>query len=497
VQHVIAVPLESNPRILGLPIDSGDFVGVFYTDNFGELKCGGASQWNGAENIAVTAYGDNSFTPLKDGFSVNEVFTWKIYSNGHERDFTATPEYDPMLPYQDAFFPMGLSALSDLYAGIVFQVNVPEGWSGISSPVLPYYPDFSTLFAELDELTIVYNFNGMFWPGQNVNTLYNWIGTGYTIKLEMPATLEFAGDLIADRNYTVQAGTSYLPVLTLCEVATAPLFQPHLSKLMMVRNILGTQVYWPMFGINTLEMLEPGKAYLVSASQGFTVQFPNCQTKTIPITLASEPDLFPETSWRFGLPNPSVHAVALTRLATVSLEKGDFIGVFTAADVCCGWAVCNGNDLVIPVYGNDFTNQNPDGFAPGEQMRFMLFKPSTNQQSELAVTWNKDLPNQGDFTSGGISAVESLQIIPKHPEVMHSIECVNIFPNPGDGLFTFSGIGNVDKIFVASPDGRLVLETITNGDHEVEMNLTGLAKGVYMVKLVSGNDLQVKKLIIE
>jgi len=131
------VPLEANPRIFDVPINPGDFVGVFYYDQFGELKCGGAAVWEGDGNVAVAAFGNESFTPLKDGFDFDEPFNWRIYSCGLEMEFDATPEYDPATPNQDKFFPMGMSALTDIYAGITYQIFVPHGWGGISSPVTP------------------------------------------------------------------------------------------------------------------------------------------------------------------------------------------------------------------------------------------------------------------------------------------------------------------------------------------------------------------------
>jgi hypothetical protein len=130
-------------------------------------------------------------------------------------------------------------------------------------------------------------------------------------------------------------------------------------------------------------------------------------------------------------------------------------------------------------------------------MKFQLFRPSANLQQELGVTWNKTMPDQGNFNAGGISAVEKLQIIPKDSETQQSFEIINIYPNPGNGLFTIAGVGNAEQILVSSPDGRLVFENIQHGEPVIEINLTGLAKGVYIVKIVGGNTVQTRKIVIE
>ena len=53
-------------------------LGAFYTNDSGELECGGFVNWAGVQtNIAV--YGDDSTTPEKDGFSEGEQITWLAY----------------------------------------------------------------------------------------------------------------------------------------------------------------------------------------------------------------------------------------------------------------------------------------------------------------------------------------------------------------------------------------------------------------------------------
>ncbi|MFP4471717.1 MAG: hypothetical protein ACLFPE_13620, partial [Bacteroidales bacterium] len=54
--HGIIVVLDANPRINNIPINPGDYIGAFYTDDFGDLKCGGADVWLGNANIIFPAY---------------------------------------------------------------------------------------------------------------------------------------------------------------------------------------------------------------------------------------------------------------------------------------------------------------------------------------------------------------------------------------------------------------------------------------------------------
>ena len=114
--HVIAIPLEADPSISGVTLSPGDYIGVFYWDE-DTLKCGGASEWLGDQNIAVVAYGDDNFTTEKDGFDTGEVINFKMYSYDFEDDFEAIAIWDPAQPiYDGLYYPNGLSALLSLDA---------------------------------------------------------------------------------------------------------------------------------------------------------------------------------------------------------------------------------------------------------------------------------------------------------------------------------------------------------------------------------------------
>jgi len=113
--HIIAVPLGANPTIDGIPINPGDYIGVFYMVD-GSQACGGALEWNGNSNIAVYSRGDDNYTPIKDGFSYSEIFNWRLYSWSEERDYEAFATYDLTFPNDSTFMDGGLSNNTDISA---------------------------------------------------------------------------------------------------------------------------------------------------------------------------------------------------------------------------------------------------------------------------------------------------------------------------------------------------------------------------------------------
>ncbi len=65
--------------INSLPIDSGDYIGVFY-DSLGTLKCAGYTMWQNT-TTALAAWGADSGL---DGFATGETFKWKIWDSSQE-----------------------------------------------------------------------------------------------------------------------------------------------------------------------------------------------------------------------------------------------------------------------------------------------------------------------------------------------------------------------------------------------------------------------------
>ena len=494
-QHVIAVPLDANPRILETPIEPGDFIGVFFTNTFGNLQCGGATMWDGQNNIAIISYGDQSYTPLKDGFSVYEDFKWKVYSYGHQREFDATPVYDVTLPNLGQFFPLGISALIDLSAGLLFNIHIPAGWSGISSPVLPFYPEMDTVLSSIqDNLTILYNFDGIYWPWQNINTLDKWKNSGYTIKMSNTDNLVIGGELIKSLSQTIKSGTGYLPIPTLYDVSTASLFAPFLDKLTLVRNILGTEVFWPQTGINTLPILKPGNAYITHAKSSFIVHFPQSGLKNSYSNPNSDFPELPLVSWSFAVASPDVHMIAIPADGFKNLETGDIVGVFTPNNVCAGWAVFENQPLAIPVYGTHETGDEKSGFMANEPFTFRIFRPFNQLYCTAKALFDTTMPDQGIFRSGGISAISSLY--PFDESFTNFSEEITVIPNPNNGIFVLSGVSNIEEIVVISQEGQIIKTIENNGTSELNVDISDNRKGIYLIKIIEKQRVYVKKVVI-
>ncbi|MBE0638654.1 MAG: T9SS type A sorting domain-containing protein [Bacteroidales bacterium] len=134
--HIISIPLACNPKINDYSLQPGDYIGVFYVNGSGGLSCGGAIEWTGIQNTGIIAFGNDSFTPEKDGFFNNEVINYKVYSWSVQNTYDAVVTCNPNLPNTCLnFVPNGLSGLASLDASgfyIVVEASETSICSGTS-----------------------------------------------------------------------------------------------------------------------------------------------------------------------------------------------------------------------------------------------------------------------------------------------------------------------------------------------------------------------------
>lgn len=156
-------------------------------------------------------------------------------------------------------------------------LNLQSGWSGISGWVVPENPELTALLTPVeDDLIILYNNEGMYYPAQGTNTLVNWNAqSGYIVKMAQAGQITLSGSAAASASYSLGQGWSIIPVTSSCNVDVASLFGT-LNQVVMIKEVAGLGVYWPQNAINTLPTLMPGKAYYIYTSAPVSFTFPAC-----------------------------------------------------------------------------------------------------------------------------------------------------------------------------------------------------------------------------
>ncbi len=230
------------------------------SDYFNEME----TSWVGLFRFQIEIAGADELT----GITFDETL---MNGGQYMQSLTST---DPIVYTDPNLYENTLSDLS-----LVGQdLQLTTGWAGISSYMLPFDPDVEYIFDPIvNELMILQNFDGVYMPTYGLNTIGGWDNTsGYVIKVDDNCQLKIMGGSYEGNTLTLTTGWNLIPVLSECDVTTEDFFSSILANVIIVQEVAGTGLYWPSYGINTLPILNPGKAYYIKMSAPETISFPTC-----------------------------------------------------------------------------------------------------------------------------------------------------------------------------------------------------------------------------
>lgn len=380
------------------------------------------------------------------------------------------------------------------------NINIPGGWSGISNFVNPFDSSVVNLFAPVvDDLVIIQGENGMYWPSQNVNTLRNWNSfKGYKIKMYNDVSVSFMGIYLGGSVLLLDEGWTIMPVLSECPVSIAELFSGVEDKLVVIKNISGLGVYWPEQQIFTIRNLWTGKAYLVKMSESAEVCFPQCNENLI---VNQNFMIRNNTLWNDPVRTASTHLFVIRQPATILLEIGDYIGAFADENICYGIMeyTSNQENFILTVYYDDTTTPEKDGFYQNEVVNFRVFRPDTQEEIEVVAGFDLAMPNQGNFSDNGLSAIDEIEFIFQLVAGSYN-SGIEIFPNPGNGKITIKNIKEYSQIVLLDISGRELFRSGIRSNFKsgiLNLDFSQLNKGIYLIQLIGSESRHTEKLVIQ
>lgn len=382
-------------------------------------------------------------------------------------------------------------------------LNIPAGWSGVSSYVDPLNKGVEGIFSGYTpDFILLASMTEMYFPSQSINTIGNWsYETGYKIKAESNFDVTLTGTKIANPTVELSSGWNLIPVLSSCTASTEEIFSG-MSGLNVVKEVAGTRIYWPAYGIGTLQELLPGKAYFVMMNNSSEFTYPACSkssNQTVPVE--SPANFNPWNEIKFTAVS---HTVAFPSEVLIhsSVMVGDIIGVFSPEGLCAGTTeITNPNkNVALVAFADDEITSGKDGFSFGELFQYKVFRPGTGEEFDLLVEYDQSLPNLGMFAEQGLSAVKSLKLTGASLSNQDEIS-IEIFPNPSHGIFNLSlnyWPENM-KIDLLDVTGQSISHFEPGNKPDgtsMEINLSRLPEGVYFLKLVDQKFVKTKKIVI-
>jgi hypothetical protein len=267
----------------GVDMDAPGQIGIFDIDpNTGEQICVGAATLEGIitpeSYLEIIASMDDGTLPGEaNGFQVGNPFIFKIISESGVLVEDVSYTY-PYPGYNEVFASQG-NAIVDLSGtsspGAQQVITLNEGWTGISSYLDPSNPAIVDMTGGISEqLLMLQNLETFYQAGNSGSNLINWNPqSGYIIKISGNAELVINGNILANTTIELQEGWNLIPVLLAQPVGVETLFAGNLTKIEIIKDAVGLDVYWPEKSILTLIELQPGKAYMVKASENFVLEF--------------------------------------------------------------------------------------------------------------------------------------------------------------------------------------------------------------------------------
>jgi len=372
--------------------------------------------------------------------------------------------------------------------------ELPKGWAGISTWLNPLQPEVTDMFSQVEsDLVILQNMEDFYWPEQNVNTIVDWdVNSGYMIKMDKATQLFIPGTQDIQQTLDLSSGWKLIPVLTDCNVTTSELLQN--ANFAMVKEVAGTNLYWPQYGINTLEFLEPGKSYFLLLNDTTTLDYSGCKQYKTSTNISNSYN--PESPWNEVSASPVSHVFAIeSHNPEVShIGVGNTIGVFNAANQCCGFAVFGTDDALV-TFLDDQTTETVDGLTEEEEFSMRLYQNDTKLSYELYAGYDESLAaHDGKFKSNGLSAINKLTIGGLILDE-YSLKAVEFFPNPTNDILQINNVLPVElKYSIQSVRGMHVTKGIVQeGINSID--LSSCESGVYLITISTSDHSLTRRVI--
>ncbi|WP_170254552.1 GEVED domain-containing protein [Phaeodactylibacter luteus] len=357
--HTVVVPDTLYSNINGAPLQGFDWIGFFYTDLSGTLRCAGAGRWDSNANTAITVYGDDTSTPGKEGFDEGEPFTLRVFRNIEQDTLLAEAAFAPVdavISHEGRFNIDGLSKLDSLTA---FAENEPwfVNQTGANhSVILP-----TGLFSDID--------------GALLNT-NDWIGFFFADGDTLKCAGQGQWDPLNNTVVTVYGDDAQTPEKD--GFSANEMFQ-----VMVYRT--NEQEAYPA----AAEYAQPD-GFLITHTDTFATDGISL-IETITVTLDVTQDIILRENWNtissYVMPEdlslPSIFAPVSDDIIIVKDEAGNsFIPAFNINDIGLfdnlkGYQVKMTQERVLSVTGSRVPEDTPLPLVPGWQISaYLLGQPS-------------------------------------------------------------------------------------------------------------------------
>ena len=409
--HTIVIDGDAIIDLNEMPIEIGDALGVFFTDENGDLQCGGFASWTGNTN-SIAAQGDDTTTDEVDGFTSGSSFIWMIWDASEDMVYAANAEYSASMPNQGEYTTNGISALASLATMPAVSeqlISMPAGWSIFSTYMTAEDMDMAAVLAPIySDLVIAKNNAGQAylpeWEFNGVGDLE--IGQAYQIKLTNENELTIVGTYMApeESSIALTAGWNMIGYLRLESAdAAAVLSAINATGNLVIAKDYNGQAYLPEWDFNGIGDMKPGEGYQLKINNDdvllYNANDVSYRTSSTEVTLNNV-----EQFGKVMLTDNNMTVVIEDAAWDTLPADGAEVAAFDKAGTLIGSAVYSSPVTVLTVWGDDVTSTAKDGLVDSETVSFKVWSNNTTETFEVS-NW---LKGSSAYTADAINVASTI-----------------------------------------------------------------------------------------
>lgn len=373
--------------------------------------------------------------------------------------------------------------------GLVDHImNIPAGWSLISSPVVPVNNNPLVMFKSLVDVNKLImlkdNWGRYYAPEEAFNNIMEWNSfEGYQIKLRDGAELKITGEKIpVESAMLLDIGWQIVPYFPTVELSAVDVFAGIAESVILVKDEFG-RFYAPEYDYNSMAPMKPNKGYRVKLSREAILEYHE-GARVARRNILPKPVHFVSEQQR----NENMSLI-LTGIPTTVSE----VGAYNLRGQLLAGAVCSENSVAgLTLYSAE--DSDHPGLADGEP--FILKGWDGVAECEMEVDWKS-----GD----GAYRTDQLYIgkVRKVVATPYEFSLSSAYPNPfnSNTIIQYT-LPNAGKVLLALFDtnGRLVATLAegnkTAGKHTAQISAINLPSGIYYYRLTAGSDVATRKVVL-
>jgi len=489
------IPVEPTGQPYPIVIQQADFEGGLLSSYdeigiFDRNLCVGAARVTGEWPLIMTAWeGDPEYD--LPGFIPDNPIQFRVWQIATEEENPADATYDMGNGYFGTGPGANLTSLSGWDADEQTVYLDGDRWQLISFNLRPAWPHPENVFGATAPFQIAWNDRDRFWrPVGNPTLQIVDPREGYRVYSSAASRIHMYGtQLPADLTLRLGSGMwNYMPY-TLQEPLDPTVALADIQD-QIIAVIDDEGRFWLPGIMQTLPLLEPGKAYRVRVSEPVSFQFNQLGRGRNNSANTSLPDL-PSAPPVSGIGWP-----VRVLLDDALLENGaDIIEILDGATVVGSARVRpEQGDAVVIAWEGD-ADHNIPGFTAGNAMRVRVLDSSGRQ---LANQVDGQIPTFAETPITSISVSADAEILPSEFHVGA------LTPNPFNPSFTMPlHLPQAATVKIAVYDilGRQVAAETVHAQAgrtvwQFDAGRLGLASGVYIVRVQNGADSIIQKAVL-